>query len=105
MKEEQRKRIERMESIFNEMGVALKNLEDTLGDWTEKMPLYDELLSYYTSEDWMIDYEDSKNSESFPGPEEMSQAILSEDAIYDEMVRYRELAIRLLKLATYMIEQ
>lgn len=104
MNDDQRQRIEKMEHTFNDISVALKNLEQTLTQWKEKMSLYDEIVNYYTGEEWMIDYDDS-NKADFPSYEELPHCILSEDAIYDEMVRYREIAIRMLKLATEMIEQ
>lgn len=103
MKIEQRQRIEKMESSFNDMSKVLQNLETALEQWTEKMPLYDDIVKYYTGEEWRIDYEAS-NQDDFPSPEELSHGVLAEDTIFNEMTRHRELAIQLLKVGTRMLE-
>lgn len=103
MKIEQRHRIENMEKTYNEMSQALQNLETALEKWTEKMPLYDDIVKYYTREEWREDYEAS-NEDDFPSPEELSHGVLAEDTIFNEMTRHRELAIQLLKAGTKMLE-
>ena len=103
MKNSQRQRIETMEKKFNEVSKALRNLENALEDWEEKMPLFNKLIKYYMGEEWRKDFEAS-NQEDFPSPEEMSHGILAEDTIFNEITEHRELAIRLLKVGTKMLE-
>ena len=92
-----------MEQTYNEVAQALQNLEDAIAQWKTKMPLYNELLSYYTGTEWREDYEAS-NQDSFPSPEELPHGVLAEDTIFTEMIKHRELAIQLLKTGTKMLE-
>ena len=55
-------------------------------------------------EEWRED-EEASNQEGFPSPEELSHGILVEDTIFNGMAYHRELSIRLLKIATKMLEQ
>ena len=103
MEQEQRKRIEKMENSFNEMSKELQNLETALDQWTDKMSLCDDIVKYYTGEEWRIDIEAS-NQEDFPTPQELPHGVLAEDTIFNEMIRHREIAIELLKVATKMLE-
>lgn len=103
MERSQRERIEKMESIFNDVSQALQDLEIALDKWSDKMPLYDVLMKYYMGEEWRED-EEASNQEGFPSPEELSHGILAEDTIFNDMILHRELAIRLLKIATKMLE-
>ena len=103
MEKTQRQRIETMEKKFNEVSKALRNLENALEDWEEKIPLFNKLIKYYMGEEWRKDFEAS-NQEDFPSPEEMSHGILAEDTIFNEITEHRELAIQLLKVGTKMLE-
>ncbi len=95
MKEFQLERIEKMENLYNEVSQGLQDLEVALDKWSDKMPLYDE---------WRED-EEASNQEGFPSPEELSHGILAEDTIFNDMTLHHELSIRLLKIATKMLEQ
>ena len=53
---------------------------------------------------WREDEEASKQ-EGFPSPEELSHGILAEDTIFNGMTYHCELSIKLLKIATKMLEQ
>lgn len=99
----QRQRIENMENTYNEMSLALQNLEIALDNWTEKMHLYEDIVNYYMGEDWRKDYEASIQKD-FPSPKALPHGVLAEDTIFNEMTRHRELAIELLKVATKMLE-
>ncbi len=55
-------------------------------------------------EEWRED-EEASNQEGFSSPEELSHGILAEDTIFNGMAYHRELSIRLLKIATKMLEQ
>ncbi len=103
MERSQRERIKKMESIFNGVSQALQDLEIALDKWTDKMPLYDVLLEYYMGKEWRED-EEASNQPGFPSSEELSHGILAEDTIFNDMILHRELAIRLLKIATKMLE-
>ena len=103
MEHTQRQRIETMENTFKEVSKTLRSLENALEDWNEKMPLFNKLIKYYMGEEWRKDFEAS-NQEDFPSPEEMSHGILAEDTIFNEITEHRELAIRLLKVGTKMLE-
>lgn len=103
MEKTQRQRIETMENTFNEVSKALRNLENALEDWKDKMPLFNNLIKYYMGEEWRKDFEAS-NQEGFPSPEEMSHGVLAEDTIFNELTEHRELAIQLLKVGTKMLE-
>ena len=104
MKEFQLERIVKMENLYNEVSRGLQDLEVALDKWSEKMPMYDVLLKYYMGEEWRED-EEASNQEGFPSPEELSHGILAEDTIFNDMTLHHELSIRLLKIATKMLEQ
>ena len=86
MEKEQRQRIEEMENTCNETSKALDNLKIAIEEWKEKIPLYDDLIKYYMSDEWRKDYEAS-NKEGFPNPMEFSHGVLAEDTIFNEIGR------------------
>lgn len=101
MGEENIENIKLNEKSFNEVSQAIKNMSASLDDLEEQIIKYESLLNYYTSPDWKDDYNFS-NTEEFP--KDVPHGILSEDGFYNEIGNFRELAIRMLKIGTKMIE-
>ena len=91
------RRIEEMEALMDECRVILDELEgslDRLDEYREKMG---ELFSYYGSEEW---YEDR----DLTLPADVKAGVLSEDLVYDEITDARDMAIRMLELATDILK-
>lgn len=103
MKKEQYERIETMEKIHNTANKTLLVVEKALEQLEKEVDNCEILFDYYTNADWAKDVEASKQP-WFPSPKELPHGILTEDAIFETIGQYRELAIRMLKLGTKMIE-
>ena len=67
MKNEERlENIENMESIFNELNLALKDMEKSFKNWKRLLPKFKKLMEYYESEQWKKDYYDVDNGKLKP---------------------------------------
>lgn len=92
------KRIEQMEAIMdstNEQLTELNNLLDKLEASKESVKQFNR---YYGSQDWYADREAKL-------PSTIKCGVLGEDLPYETLTEYRQAAIRLLELATWMVKE
>ena len=73
-------RIAHMEEILNEASEAASTLLSALERYQALKPRIAELEAYYTSPQWMLDYEDDCAGRL---PDSLPRGVLSEDAVYD----------------------
>lgn len=100
MTEQRLKNIAKKEEILNKMETFLGEANGFLEKWKEMNEEYQSLTDYYFSEQWREDFEASNQGEISKIP----HGVLSEDAIYNTLIEQKDLAIRLLKLATKILE-
>jgi len=84
----QMERIQHMESILDEAADAVKRLLDDLERYEAIKPGLAELEAYYSSGQWMKDYEDDCAGKL---PEGLKRGVLSEDAVYNLLQMQDEL--------------
>lgn len=96
------KNIKRQEENLNKIQDFLNKLEETITEWKDLKPVYLELLSYYQSQQWMNDYEDS-NSGKFS---DFHCGVLSQDSVYDLIQKQQDLGESMIQIVTdYTKEQ
>lgn len=81
-------RIQHMEQILNEAKDAVQALTSALERYQALKPRMVELTAYYSSPQWMKDYEDDEAGRL---PEGMARGVLSEDAVYNLLYEQRVL--------------
>lgn len=99
---EQVKRIEEMEKIYDESEKILKELEILLDKFEKNQSDFQKLSRYYSSEEWMKDFDDSNKNLL---PKDLKCGILSEDAVYNLIGDNYNMAIRMLELGTNMVKR
>lgn len=96
------KKIAEMEELLNSLDAVTAEMEEQFEKWLAMQKDYDRLADYYHSDQWMDDHEDSNKGVI---PKGMPQGVLSEDAVYNLMIRQRELAREMalasIKILTY----
>ena len=80
-------RIEHMEKILDEAQSAVQELADALERYQAVKPRMDELEAYYTSRQWMQDYEDDSAGRL---PQTLKRGVLSQDALYNLLTEIDE---------------
>ncbi len=93
--------IKKMETVLNSMEEKLDNLETALDDFENYLSEFQKLEKYYGSQAWNDDLE-SYDAGKFPT--DLACGVLSEDAIYNLIIRHREFWIRIAKLGIKMVE-
>lgn len=104
MKKETEKRIERiarMEKALNALNAALHSMEEAHNRWEALSEERKALTAYYYNEEWRDDYEADERGEL---PPSLPRGVLSEDAVYNNLVEQRGEAIRMLRMATDILE-
>ncbi|MBO5342307.1 MAG: DUF4298 domain-containing protein [Lachnospiraceae bacterium] len=86
---EQIERIQYYEEILNEIDTAIKEIERAIEKFHHLPKQVEELESYYSSSAWMKDYEADEQGKL---PEKLKRGVLSEDAIYNVLEKYRWLS-------------
>ena len=81
-------RIEYMEQILNEATEATYALLAALERYQSLKPRIAELEAYYTSAQWMRDYEDDSEGRL---PKDLPRGVLSEDAVYNLLYTHGEI--------------
>ena len=81
-------RIQHMERILDEASEAAQALTSALERYRALQPCIAELEAYYTSSQWMKDYEDDSTGKF---PADLKRGVLSEDAVYDLLQMRQEL--------------
>lgn len=87
-------RIEHFEKILGETSAAVDNLSDALEKYSAVQEKYFELMKYY-GEEWRQDCEDATAGKL---PEDLKRSVLSQDAIYDLLMKNRTLQINILEI-------
>ena len=95
-------RIAAMEARLNKADAVLDITEEALDKLEAELADIKVLTDYYGSADWHGDYEADERGEL---PPDTPCGVLGEDYVYDVIGRRRELAIRMIDLATAMLKQ
>lgn len=95
-------RITKMEECLDESANALAKASEALDELEVTLCAFDKLSRYYGSAQWMKDFE---ADEAGKLPEELKRGVLSEDGAYDVIVGYRDLAVRMIRLAASLAER
>lgn len=90
-------RIAYMENILNACEEAVNALDAALDGYAQMLPRFGELEAYYTSPQWMRDYEDDCDGKL---PQDLRRGVLSEDAVYHLLQRMQELRACMQRLST-----
>ncbi len=98
--EDRIKNIREHEVILDRSNDLLGQLEIVADNWEELLIDFLKLKEYYQSEQWIEDYESSNKGEFPP----IKCGVLSQDEVYNALSRWRELSIKLMKLAIESIE-
>ena len=77
---EQIERITYMEQILDEATEALYSLSEALEKYSAVQDKLQELISYYSSEQWRQDFDDDSAGKI---PCDLKRGVLSEDAVYN----------------------
>lgn len=90
--------IKKFEDILDSHIENLESLNESLDAMELKISKYESLVEYYFSDQRNSDLESDERGEIT-----QKRGILSEDAIYNMMVDYRETALKMLEIATKML--
>ncbi|MBF0778220.1 DUF4298 domain-containing protein [Streptococcus cuniculi] len=96
------KQIQEMDEILNQAETIVKVLEVALGDFEHFLPSLMTLFAYYESSDWLRHYE---MDEAGKIPQSFSRGVLSQDAVYNLIVRYRDLTQTMKELGEVGVEK
>ncbi|WP_300410429.1 DUF4298 domain-containing protein [Lagierella sp.] len=99
---EQIERIKEMERIMNRHEEVLKKFNETLKDFKESQSDYNRLVDYYSSSDYLKDY-DWSNEPDFP--KDIKCGVLSEDGIYNIIGDNYSTAIEMMETALEIIKR
>ena len=92
---EQMERITYMEQILDETTEAVSSLSEALEKYSAIQEKLQELITYYSSEQWRQDFDDDSAGKI---PSNLKRGILSEDAVYNLLADVTDLKERLKKL-------
>ena len=95
-------RIEQMEQRLERSAESIRELEAAVSAYEAAQDDYYKLLTYYSSAQWMRDYE---ADEAGKLPADLKRGVLSEDAVYDLLLEHRDLMARLSRLVTRALEE
>lgn len=87
------KKLEKLTRIYKEQLKLIENLDKAIDEYRDHLSFYKELKSYYYSEEFFKDLDDSNRGDI---DDFVDQTILSEDAIYDLISDNYELVLKLL---------
>ena len=93
---EQIERITYMEQILDEATEAVSSLSDALAKYSAVQDKLQELIAYYSSEQWRQDFDDDSAGKI---PQNLKRGVLSEDAVYNLLTGMTDLKDRLKELA------
>ena len=85
-------RVAEMEARMDQALAAAQAMETALEDWEAAQPALEELSAYYDGPLWRADYEADEAGEL---PAELKRGVLSQDGLWDLLIRARELNERL----------
>ena len=87
-------RIMKMEECLDASSEAIAALEAALDKFDSARESYTRLVSYYESGQWIKDFE---ADEAGKLPPDLKRGVLSEDAVWNLLERYREASVRMLE--------
>ncbi len=94
-------RINKYETILDK-GIQINNkLGKLLQEYNDIQEKIKELNNYYGSDNW---YQDVDDYDMKLLPKDIKAGILSEDAIYDLLIDNKQIAIKLLEIATKVLK-
>ena len=85
-------RVAEMEARMDQVLAAAQAMETALEDWEAAQPALEELSAYYDGPLWQADYEADEAGEL---PAELKRGVLSQDGLWDLLIRAGELNERL----------
>lgn len=77
-----------MEEVLHQAEAVLGALEESLEEFEAFLPTWASLVAYYESDDWMRHYE---MDEAGQLSQELARGVLSQDAVYNLILAYRDL--------------
>ncbi|MBQ9374858.1 MAG: DUF4298 domain-containing protein [Ruminococcus sp.] len=89
---EQIKRIEQMEEIFDKVSPVVKNLENAIDEYLIIKDDITKLENYYSSGDWREDY---NADEAGMIPADIKRGVLSQDSVYDLLADHDALVAKI----------
>ncbi|MER0124061.1 DUF4298 domain-containing protein [Streptococcus sp. ZJ100] len=84
-----------MEKILNQAETVLTNLEQSVEVFEQFQSSLASLFAYYESKEWLHHYQ---MDEARQFPKNLARGVLSEDAVYNTIVRYHELMKKMRRL-------
>lgn len=93
---EQIERIIYMEQILDEATETVSSLAEALEKYSAVQDKLQELIAYYSSEQWRQDFDDDSAGKI---PQDLKRGVLSEDAVYNLLADITDLKERLKELA------
>ena len=93
---EQIERITYMEKILDEATETVSSLSEALEKYSTVQDKLQELIAYYTSEQWRQDFDDDDAGKI---PSNLKRGVLSEDAVYHLLADNTDLKERMKELA------
>ncbi|WP_067142065.1 DUF4298 domain-containing protein [Oceanivirga salmonicida] len=94
--------IKKMEEILNKHGNLIKELSLILEKIEKENENYDKLIDYYYSEQRDIDLNDDNNDMI---PNTIKRGVLTEDSIYNLMIDYYDMGIKMLEIGTRILKK
>ena len=98
---DQIERIKEMEACLDVSEEAIRKLSEALASFKDIQPQYLKLCNYYSSDQWVEDYEDDENGRL---PTDLKRGVLSQDTIYDLITENRDLLVQMLRIAASALE-
>ena len=92
---EQIERIAYMEQILDEATEAASSLSEALEKYGAVQDKLQELIAYYSSEQWRQDFDDDSTGKI---PQDLKRGVLSEDAVYNLLADISDLKEQLKEL-------
>lgn len=99
-KDRQIARIQRMETILDEILAAEEAVNSALDRLDSLHGLVKKLSAYYGSDAWKKDFQDDENGLL---PADLKRGVLSEDGAYDALAQYRQIMARMLEAVSQSI--
>lgn len=93
---EQIERITYMEQILDEATEAVSSLSEALEKYSAVQDKLQELVAYYSSEQWRQDFDDDSAGKI---PSNLKRGVLSEDAVYNLLADITDLKEQLKEFA------
>ena len=94
-------RIRRYEAQYHQLALAVKRLSQALDAYEETRPAVKALDGYLGSDTWKADREADTQGLL---PEGLARGVLSEDGIYDVLMKDKELPVRMLECAAEILK-